>query len=161
MKRATEWHPPASSASPAPWARMGTMKMPLAMPSIPPSGLAPSDMPNSQGPKPVFMLGIFGLQRGPWASGKARHEPDQITTIVQPLKIDGPIAGGIRRALDQEDGAAGRHLERLGGNGVGRGRCQLVFSFDQRRIILLLHQCEDWLGPKVIARNLFSYVARQ
>ena len=65
-------------------------------------------------------------------SDKARHKPDQIATIVQPLIIDWPIAGGIRRALDQEDRAAGRHLERLGGNGVGRGRFQLLFGFDQR-----------------------------
>src|SRR5258708_25056391 len=134
--------------------------MPLAMPSIPPSALAPSDTPNSHNPKPASMSGISGLHRGPWASGKARHEPDQITTIVQPLIIDWPIAGGIRRALDQEDGAAGRHLERLGGNRVGRGRCQLVFSFDQRRIILLLEQCEDRLGLAVVAHDLPSHVAR-
>jgi hypothetical protein len=70
------------------------------------------------------------LHWGLWASGKARYEPDQIATIVQPLIIDWPIAGGIGRALDQKDRAAGRDLERLGGNRVGRGRFQLVFSFD-------------------------------
>jgi len=59
------------------------------------------------------------LHRSTWASGKARHQPDQIATIVQPLIIDWPIARGIGRALDQEDRAAGRHLERLGGNRVG------------------------------------------
>ena len=41
--------------------------------------------------------------------------------IVQPLIIDWPIARGIGRALDQEDRAAGRHMERLGGNRVDRG----------------------------------------
>jgi hypothetical protein len=55
------------------------------------------------------------------ASGKARHKPDQIATIVQPLIIDWPSVRGIGRALDQEDRAAGRHLERLRGNWVGRG----------------------------------------
>src|SRR6266478_1398455 len=147
-------------ATPPNRARIGTMKMPLAMPSIPPSALAPSDMPNSHNAKPASMSGISGLHRGPRASGKARHEPDQITTIVQPLVIDWPIAGGVGRALDQEDGAAGRHLERLGGHRVGRGRFQLVFSFDQRRIILLLQQCEDRLGFKVVIRNLLPYVTR-
>src|SRR5258705_10593837 len=105
---------------------------------------------NSTQVKVASTLSPSPLQRGPCASGKARHEPDQITTIVQPLKIDWSIAGGIRRALDQEDGAAGRHLERLGNNGVGRGSFQLVFSFDQRRIILFLQQCEDRLGLKVV-----------
>ena len=38
---------------------------------------------------------------------------------VHPL--DWPSVRGIGRALDQEDRAAGRHLERLGGNWVGRG----------------------------------------
>jgi hypothetical protein len=52
---------------------------------------------------------------------KARHKPDQIATIVRPLIIDWPSDRGIGRALDQEDRAAGRHLERLGGNWVGRG----------------------------------------
>ena len=61
------------------------------------------------------------LHRSTWASGKARHKPDQIATIVQPLIIDWPSVRGIGRALDQEDRAAGRHLERLRGNWVGRG----------------------------------------
>src|SRR5712672_4281553 len=97
------------------------MRMPPAMPSIPPSTPAPSNMPNSQDPKPGLMSGASGLRRGPWAPGKARHETDQIAAIVQPLVIDRPIAGGIGHALDQEDRAASRHLKRLGGNRVGRG----------------------------------------
>jgi hypothetical protein len=40
------------------------MKMLLAIPSIPPNALAPSDMPSSQDPKPVFMSGTPGLHRG-------------------------------------------------------------------------------------------------
>ena len=52
-------------------------------------------------PNAAFRLGTSGLHRGPWASGEARHEPDQIATIVQPLIIDRAIAGGIGRALDQ------------------------------------------------------------
>ena len=81
----------------------------------------------------------MSLHWGLWASGKARHEPDQIAAIMQPLIIDWPIAGGTGRALDQEDRAAGRHLERLGGNRVGRSCFQFVFSLDQRRIVLILH----------------------
>src|SRR6202023_2776834 len=91
-------------------------KMPPAMPSIPPGAPVPSAMPSSQDPKPAFTSGASGLCRGPRASHKARHEPDQIAAIVQPLIIDRAIAGGIGRALDQEDRAAGRHLERLRGN---------------------------------------------
>src|SRR6266478_2863150 len=135
--------------------------MPPAMPSIPPSAPAPSDMPNSQAPKPAFILGASGLRRCPWASGKARYETDQIAAIVQPLVIDRPIAGGIGRALDQKDRAPGRHFERLGGNRVGRGRFQLVFGFDQRRIVLVLQQGEDRLGLEVVVRYLLPYVARQ
>jgi hypothetical protein len=81
------------------------------------------------------------LHRSTWASGKARHKPDQIATIVQPLIIDWPVAGSIGRARDQEDWAARRHLERLGRNSVDRGRFQFVFSLDQRRIVLVLQQC--------------------
>src|SRR6267378_6605584 len=114
------------------------MRMPLAMSSMPPIAPTPNAMPNSQDPKPAFMSGASSLRRGPWASGKARHEPDQIAAIMQPLIIDRAIAGGIGRALDQENRAAGRHLERLGRNRVRRGRFQLVFSFDQRRIVLIL-----------------------
>jgi hypothetical protein len=98
------------------------------------------------------------LHRGPCASGKARHKPDQIATIVQPLVIDWPIAGGIGRALNEKDRAASRHLEGLSCNRVGGGRFQLVFSFDQRRIIFVLQQCEDRLGLKVVRRNLLSYL---
>jgi hypothetical protein len=36
--------------------------MPLAMPSIPPSALAPTDMTNSQDPEPASMSGFFGLR---------------------------------------------------------------------------------------------------
>src|ERR1700751_5040149 len=100
------------------------MRMPLAMLSIPPSAPTPSAMPNSQDPKPAFMSGAAGLRRGPWASRKPRHETDKTATKVQPLIIDRPIAGGIGRALDQEDRAAGRHLQRLRCNRVGRGRFQ-------------------------------------
>src|ERR1700744_4507698 len=91
--------------------RMGTMKMPLAMPSIPPSALAPTDTTNSQDPKLTSMSGIFGWCGGLRAPGKARHEPNQIAAIMQSLIVDGPIAGGIGRALDQEDRGPGRHLE--------------------------------------------------
>src|SRR5437660_10283261 len=40
------------------------MKMLPAIPSIPPTAPAPSDMPSSQDPKPVFMSGTPGLHRG-------------------------------------------------------------------------------------------------
>src|SRR5215469_18700580 len=94
------------------------------------------------------------LRRGPWAPGKARHKADQIAAIMQPLVIDGPIVGGIGCALDQEDRAAGRHLQRLGGNRVGGGCFQFIFSLDQRRVVLVLQQCEDWLGLEVVLSNL-------
>src|SRR5258705_2681764 len=41
------------------------MKMPMAIPSIPPSAFVPSDMPSSQDPKSAFMLGPSGLHRRP------------------------------------------------------------------------------------------------
>src|SRR5215469_2307186 len=72
-----------------------------------------------------------------WASSKAGDKPDQITAIVQFLVIDWLIAGRVRRALDQQDRAADRYFERLGGNGVGRRRFQLVFSFEQRGFVLV------------------------
>src|SRR6516164_2274559 len=76
-----------------------------------------SDRPNSTDTKPAFMLGASSKHRGPWAPSKARHKPDQIATIVQPLIIDRPIAGGIGRAFNEEDWAAGRNLERLSATG--------------------------------------------
>jgi len=94
------------------------------------------------------------LRRCPWASGKARYETDQIAAIVQPLVIDRPIAGGIGRALDQEDRLPAGTSSAWGGNRVGRGRFQLVFGFDQRRIVLVLQQGEDRLGLEVVVRNL-------
>src|SRR5215472_12810554 len=39
------------------------MKMPMAIPSIPLSSLAPSDMPGSQAPRPALMLGSSRLHR--------------------------------------------------------------------------------------------------
>ena len=59
---------------------------------------------------------------------------------MQSLIIDWPIADGIRRPLDQEDWAAGRHLKRMGGNRIGRDRFELVLGFDQRRVVLDLQQ---------------------
>jgi hypothetical protein len=73
-------------------ANRGPDKMPPAMAS---GGPAPTDRANSHNPKAASMLGTSGLHRGPWASGKARHEADQITTIVQPLIIDWSIPSGI------------------------------------------------------------------
>jgi hypothetical protein len=73
-------------------ANRGPDKMPLAMAS---NRTAPTDRANSHNPKPASMLGTSGLHRGPWASGEARHEADQITTIVQPLIIDWSILSGI------------------------------------------------------------------
>jgi hypothetical protein len=59
------------------------------------AGPAPTDMANSHNPKPASILGTPSLYRGPWASGKARHEPDQIATIVQYLIIDWSTLDGI------------------------------------------------------------------
>jgi hypothetical protein len=97
------------------------------------------------------------VRQGLWASCKARYKPDQIAAVVQPLIIDWPITGGIRRALNEEDRTAGRHLQRLGGDGIGGGRLQLVFSFDERRTVFVLQQCEDRLGLEVVLRNLLPY----
>jgi len=58
-----------------------------------------------------------------------------------------------RHARWSELKAAGRHLQRFGGNGIDRGRLQLVLSLDQRRIVLVLQQCEDRLGLEVVPRN--------
>jgi len=73
---------------------------------------------------------------------------------MQPLVIDWPIAGGIGRALDQEDRAAGRHSKRLSGNRVGGGCFQFVFGFDQRCVVFVLQQGEDRLGLEVVLRDL-------
>ena len=52
-------------------------------------------------------------------------------------------------------------LKRLSSNRVGCSRFQLVFSFEQRRIVLLLRQqAQNRFGLKVVVRNIFSPMSR-
>src|SRR5579863_8067290 len=109
----------------------------------------------------LALVASSSLRRGRRSSSKACYKSDQIASIVQPLVIDRPAARRIRRTLDQKDRAADRDSKRLSDDRIGRGRLQLVFGLDQRRVVLTFQQCEHWLGFKIVLRNLLPYISRQ
>ena len=85
----------------------GTIKMPPAIPSVPPTALAPIDIARSQRVSPVCNADasvIAGL-----ATSKAGSEPNEIAAIVQLLVIDGQVVDGVGRTFDKKDGAAHIH----------------------------------------------------
>ena len=92
--------------------RMGTIKMPLAMPSMPPSALAPSDTAKSHKREPRFQracapsVGAFGVRRR-----EARNELDLVAAVVQLFIVDRTVFVAIRGSLDQENRAARLDLE--------------------------------------------------
>src|SRR5262249_32108636 len=78
--------------------RMGTMKIPLAIPSMPPSALAPSDTANSQRPSQG------SISTPP---GQAGHEPDPVAPVIELFIVDRPTPRGVGGPLDQEERTAG------------------------------------------------------
>src|SRR5262249_39517939 len=81
--------------------RTGTTKIPLAMPSMPPRALAPSETANSHKPNP----GPISLPLLP-SPRQAGHEPDHVAPVIELFVIDRLVPCAVGGSLDQEEWAA-------------------------------------------------------
>src|SRR5258708_5587381 len=115
--------------------RMGTIKIPPAIPSIPPSALAATETANSHNMKPLSISVTFASWPRP--ARQPRHETDLVATVIQFLVVDGLVFGGVRSALYQEYRAAYADTEGPGDRRVSRYGFQTVLRFHQRRVVLL------------------------
>jgi hypothetical protein len=78
--------------------RMGTIKIPLAMPSMPPNALATTETANSHNMKPLSIsMGSASCSR---PARKPGHETDLVALVIEFLVIDWRVIGGVRSALD-------------------------------------------------------------
>src|SRR4029077_12440389 len=114
--------------------RMGTIKIPLAIPSIPPNALAPTDTANSHNMKAqsISLRSSSGPAREPG------HETDLVATVVEFLVVDRRVFGGVGSALDQEYRAAFANTQGSRHGRVSRDSFQTILRFHQRRVVLLL-----------------------
>jgi hypothetical protein len=88
---------------------MGTIKIPLAMPSMPPNALATTETANSHNMKPLSIS--VGFASGSRPAGQPGHEADLVAPVIEFLVIDGRVFGGVRSALYQEYRAACTNTE--------------------------------------------------
>src|SRR5262245_14909538 len=110
--------------------RMGTMKIPPAMPSMPPRALAATEIANSHKLRlPSISADCASRSR---TARKAGYGTDVVPTVMEFLVIDGPVSGGVRRALDQEYGAAHTNTKGSRHCRVGRYSLQTVLRLHQR-----------------------------
>src|SRR6516162_7449689 len=111
--------------------RMGTIRIPLAMPSTPPRALAPSATANSHKPNPgPISLPLLA------SPGQAGHEPDQVAPVIELFIIDRLVPRAVGGSLDQEEGAPGFDAEGLRHDGSRRHRFQPVLGLDERQVVL-------------------------
>src|SRR6266404_4968032 len=103
---------------------MGTIKIPPAIPSIPPSALAPNDTANSHIANPLFISSISGSQPCCCTPGQSSHEPDLIATVIQFFVIDRPLTCAIRCTLNEKDGTANIYAQRPCNNSICRYRSE-------------------------------------
>src|SRR5437879_2242347 len=115
---------------------IGTIKIPLAMPSMPPSALAAIETANSHNIKPLS-ISVRSCSR---SAREAGHETDLVATVIEFFVIDGVTPAGVRSAFYQEYRAAGNNTEGSRYCRVSRYSFQTVLRFRQRRIVLLLEQ---------------------
>src|SRR5258708_6591112 len=116
--------------------KMGTIKIPLAMPSMPPSALAATETANSHSVKPVSISVSSAFGSRP--ARQPGHEADLVAAVIQFFVIDGLVFDGVRSALDQEYRTAGATTEGARNCGVGGYGFQTVLRFHQRRVVFLL-----------------------
>src|SRR5690348_15722444 len=118
--------------------RRGTMKIPPAMPSMPPSALAAMETANSHKLKlpAISRSSAFRL----WSACEPGYEADLVASVIEFFVIDGMTPAGVRSALYQENRAAGSNTEGSRYGRVSRYGFQTVLRFHQRRIVLLLEQ---------------------
>src|SRR5215469_8457920 len=131
--------------------RRGTMKIPLAMPSMPPSALAAMETANSHKLKLPAMSADSALGSRP--ACEAGYEADMVASVIEFFVIDGLAPGGVRSALYQEYRAAGDNTEGSRYCRVSRYGFQTVLRFHQRRIVLLLEQGEDWFRFQIVLKD--------
>ncbi len=72
------------------------------------------------------------------APRQPRLEANMVTSIVQSLVIYRAMTQRVRSPINQEDRAAGRNLQRYGDVRSSGGGFQLVFGFDEQRVVSLL-----------------------
>src|SRR5882757_3470853 len=118
--------------------RRGTMKIPPAMPSMPPSALAAIETANSHKLKLPAISADPAFRLRP--AREPGHEADLVAPVIEFFVIDGLMPAGVRSALYQEYRAAGSNTEGSRYCRVSRYGFQTVLRFHQRRIVLLLEQ---------------------
>src|SRR6476469_6202721 len=110
--------------------RMGTMKIPLAIPSIPPSALAPRDTANSHNANPQFICGRSSVTRG--TAAQSSHKLNLVAVVVELLIVNGLMAFAVGSPFNAEYGTAGGDLQSSGDDGIGGHGLQAVFGLNQR-----------------------------
>src|ERR1700733_888531 len=116
----------------------GTMKIPLAMPSMPPSALAAIETANSHKLKlPAISADSAFRSRSAREPG---YEADLVASVIEFFVIDRLTPVGVRSALYQEYRAAGNDTEGSRYCRIGSYGFQTVLRFHERRIVLLLEQ---------------------
>src|SRR3984957_16446637 len=133
---------------------MGTMKIPLAIPSAPPKALAPKAAANIHATAERSI--IETLDAGRLATGETGLEPDQISAIVELLVIDGPITDGIGGALNQKYRASYRNPQFKGNQLVGGRRLQVIVRLHQWNVVTLLEQSKDRIYFEIMRNDLPS-----
>src|SRR6516162_9708210 len=103
--------------------RTGTTKIPLAMPSMPPRALAPSETANSHKPN----AGSISLPLLP-SAGQAGHEPDHVAPVIELFIIDRLVSRAVGGPLDPEERASGFDAEGLRHDGLGGHGLQPVLG---------------------------------
>src|SRR5579862_4969167 len=116
--------------------RRGTMKIPPAMPSMPPSALAAMETANSHKLKlpAISADSTFGSR----SACEPGYEADLVAPVIEFFVIDGLMPAGVRSALYQEYRAAGTNAEGPRYCRVSRYGFQTILRFHQRRIVFLL-----------------------
>src|SRR5882672_10677013 len=128
--------------------RMGTIKIPLAMPSMPPNALAATETAKSHNMKAVSIS--VSSASGSRSAREPGHETDLVATVVEFLVIDRRMFGGVRNALDQEYWAAFANTQGSRHRRVSRDSFQTILRFHQRRVVLLLEEREDRLRLQIV-----------
>src|SRR5580692_152541 len=89
--------------------RRGTMKIPPAMPSMPPRALAPTETANSHKLKLAAISAGSGLISRP--AREAGYKADLVAPVIEFFVIDGLMPDRVRSAFYQEYRAPGRNTE--------------------------------------------------
>src|SRR5579862_3001132 len=142
-------------------ATMGTIKIPPAMPSIPPSALAPSDTANSQIANPLSILRVSRSRSRSRSSSQPGDEPDLIPAVVELFVIDRPSACRVRCPFDQKNWATRAHFECPRHGCICRYGFKPIIRFRQWRAVFLFEQSKDGFGFQIVFHDPFADFSRQ